>query len=263
MRMWPSAGNHTAPRVAGGRRSAVTGMTAVESAIRASALRYAWPGSEAIIDLPALQLAAGEKLFVAGPSGSGKSTLLGLLGGVLAPSQGKLEVIGHALETLAPSQRDHFRADHVGFIFQMFNLVPYLPVLENVMLPTHFSKRRRERAGSASGRIRDEALRLLDALELTDSALHARTPGALSIGQQQRVAVARALIGAPELLIADEPTSALDEGTREKFLDLLFQECDRQATTLILVSHDPRLANAFDRQIALELRARDTNGQRQ
>ena len=229
-------------------------MTAAQFAIQARSLRYAWPGGEAVIDLPALEVTTGEKLFVAGPSGSGKSTLLGLLGGVLAPSQGELEVIGHSLPLLAPSQRDRFRADHVGVIFQMFNLVPYLPVLENVMLPTHFSKRRRKRAGSASVRVRDEALRLLDALELTDGALHTRTPGTLSIGQQQRVAVARALIGAPELVIADEPTSALDEGTREKFLDLLFQECDRQATTLILVSHDPRLASTFDRQVTLGTR---------
>ena len=226
-------------------------MTAAQFAIQARSLRYAWPGGEAVIDLPALEVTTGEKLFVAGPSGSGKSTLLGLLGGVLAPSQGELEVIGHSLPLLAPSQRDRFRADHVGFIFQMFNLVPYLPVLENVMLPTHFSKRRRKRAGSASVRVRDEALRLLDALELTDGALHTRTPGTLSIGQQQRVAAARSLIGSPELIIADEPTSALDHDVRQVFINLLFDEVAGTGATLLFISHDPGLADQFDRRIKL------------
>lgn len=222
-----------------------------EPAVQAAGLRFEWQPGTPLIDLPQLRVAMGDKLFVAGASGSGKSTLLGLLGGVLQPTAGELKVIGKPLHNLSARKRDKFRADHVGFIFQMFNLVPYLSVMENVLLPLHFSRRRRQQAGRQPAERLREAERLLDALELSDKQLQARNPGGLSIGQQQRVAAARALIGGPELLIADEPTSALDEGTREKFLELLFKECERQSTTLVLVSHDSRLAGLFDRRISL------------
>lgn len=198
-----------------------------------------------------LEVNRGERLFIKGPSGSGKSTLLSLLGGVTTPQCGSLEVLGQGLQGLSGAQRDHFRADHIGFVFQMFNLLPYLSMVENVTLPCRFSKRRRERVQAQGLSLEAEALRLLEHLDLADEKLLARPVTELSVGQQQRVAVARALIGAPELVIADEPTSALDADRREAFLTLLEQECMEQGITLLFVSHDASLESLFDRTIAL------------
>ena len=220
-------------------------------ALRLGGTRFAWaPGSPDVLHIESLSVQRGERLFIDGPSGSGKSTLLSLLGGVRVPHAGTVEVLGTAVNNLKPAQRDRFRADHVGFVFQLFNLVPYLSTLDNVMLPCRFSSRRRERV-SAKGGLAQEARRLLGALELDQTGMHDRQVTELSIGQQQRVAVARALIGEPEIVIADEPTSALDEGTRERFLELLFGECESLGTTVVFVSHDPRLAPAFDRRVSL------------
>lgn len=217
-----------------------------------SGLRFAWdPGAAPILAIESLRIAAGERVFLHGASGSGKSTLLALLAGVVVAQAGQVRVLGTDLAHLGPAARDRFRADHTGVIFQMFNLVPYLSVLENVLLPCDFSSRRRARAEARGGSPRGEALRLLESLGLDGRQLLERKPAHLSVGQQQRVAAARALIGAPELVIADEPTSALDADRRDAFLDLLFRECARESTTLLFVSHDAALASRFDRRIAL------------
>jgi putative ABC transport system ATP-binding protein len=218
------------------------------TAIDISGLRYSWTPGVPVLDIPALTVAAGERLFLQGPSGSGKSTLLGILGGVLVPGAGTVRVLETDLAGLRPAARDHFRADHIGFIFQMFNLLPYLSVVENVTLAAAVSDRRRQRAGREAD---DEARRLLSALGLGNASQLRRPAGQLSVGQQQRVAAARALFGRPELLIADEPTSALDAGARETFLELLVQECAAAATTLVLVSHDGALGRLFDRCLSL------------
>lgn len=211
-------------------------------------LCYRWPGqTHDCLNLAGFSLAAGERVFLHGPSGSGKSTLLSLVGGVLAARSGKLSVLGHELTQLSPRQRDHFRVDHIGFIFQQFNLIPYLSVLDNVLLPLRFSKQRRAAAGVHP---QDEAARLLGRLDL-DPALYARPATALSVGQQQRVAAARALIGQPALVIADEPTSALDAERQQRFIDLLLQECQANGSALLFVSHDMRLADHFDRLLHL------------
>ena len=221
------------------------------NALRLGGTRFAWSSdSPDVLSIESLSVQRGERLFIDGPSGSGKSTLLSLLGGVRVPRAGTVEVLGTVVNELKAARRDRFRADHIGFVFQLFNLVPYLSTLDNVMLPCRFSRRRRERV-SARGGLAPEARRLLDALELDASDMHERRVTELSIGQQQRVAVARALIGEPEIVIADEPTSALDEGTRERFLQLLFAECERLSTTVVFVSHDPRLARSFDRRVSL------------
>jgi putative ABC transport system ATP-binding protein len=204
-----------------------------------------------VLDLPALDVAAGESVFLRGPSGSGKSTLLGLVGGVLVPQAGSITLFGQRLDTLPAAARDHWRADHLGFIFQWFNLVPYLSVLDNVLLPTLFSRSRKERVQGCSGGGEGEAKRLLVALGLGDPQLLARPVTALSIGQQQRVAAARALLGRPRLVIADEPTSALDHEARGAFLDLLLDEVKAADATLLFVSHDVSLAARFDRSLAL------------
>lgn len=215
------------------------------------ALRFSWdPRAPPVVAIDSLHVDAGERVFLHGASGSGKSTLLGLLAGVIVAQVGHVRVLGTDMADLSPAARDRFRADHTGVIFQMFNLVPYLSVLENVLLPCDFSSRRRARAEARGGSPRGEALRLLESLGLDGRQLLERQPAQLSVGQQQRVAAARALIGAPELVIADEPTSALDADRRDAFVDLLFRECARESTTLLLVSHDPALAPRFDRRIA-------------
>jgi putative ABC transport system ATP-binding protein len=133
----------------------------------------------------------------------------------------------------------------------MFNPIPYLSVVENVTLPCRFSRLRRERALARSGTLEQEALRLLGHLDLADPALVGRAVTTLSVGQQQRVAAARALMGSPEMLIADEPTSALDPDRREAFTRLLFDECRAAGSTLIFVSHDAALEGLFDRTLRL------------
>lgn len=215
--------------------------------IEAAGLRYRWRGQQAdTLCLPQLQVRQGEHLFIRGQSGSGKTTLLNLLAGVLVPDDGSLRVLGQELCSMGNHARDRFRADHIGVIFQQFNLLPYLSVLANVTLPCAFSARRRQRAGDVTA----AAQRLLSALGL-EAALAQRHVTALSVGQQQRVAVARALIGRPELILADEPTSALDADSRDQFLDLLFAEAAAQGSTILFVSHDAQLAKHFPRTLAL------------
>jgi putative ABC transport system ATP-binding protein len=220
---------------------------ATESAIRLHDVQFGWSAGARLLDIPEFQVQRGERLFLQGPSGSGKSTLLGLLGGVLVPQRGRVEILGADLAALGGAARDRFRADHIGIIFQQFNLLPFLDVIENVTLACRFSPRRAQRVGNPTG----EAARLLRALGLDPPQLLTRSARDLSVGQQQRVAAARALIGAPEILIADEPTSALDFNTRAAFLKLLFKECERAGTTLLFVSHDTSLAPQFTRALAL------------
>lgn len=220
------------------------------NAIELKALRIAWPRGPAVLDIAELIVARGERIFLRGPSGSGKSTLLGIVGGVLRPDSGTVQVLGTHLGVLSPGARDRFRGDHIGFIFQLFNLIPYLSVLDNVLLPARFTPRRGARWTTAAA-LRSEATRLLAALGLRDPALLGRSVTELSIGQQQRVAAARALLGSPELVIADEPTSSLDFDARTDFLQLLMQECASHGTTLLFVSHDTSLSGLFDRAVSL------------
>ncbi len=222
-----------------------------QALIELTDLGFAWPGHPLLLDIPALRLEAGQSLFLKGPSGSGKTTLLGLLGGVQKADRGSIRLLGQDLSELSQSARDRFRVDHTGYIFQQFNLLPFLSVRENVELPCHFSKARAARAAQRFGSVAAAARELLAHLGLKDPALLARRADSLSIGQQQRVAAARALIGQPELVIADEPTSALDADTREAFIRLLFAECRDAGSSLLFVSHDQSLAPLFDRQLSL------------
>ncbi len=214
-------------------------------------LRFRWPQAEHdCLAIESWQLAAGRTVFLHGPSGGGKSSLLGLLAGVSLPRAGSVSLLGSAWKGLSGTRRDAFRADHVGYIFQQFNLLPYLSVLDNVLLPCRFSARRRERAMQVGGSPEAAARQLLREVGM-DAALWERSASQLSVGQQQRVAAARALIGRPELVIADEPTSALDTALRDAFMDLLLDECKAAGSTLIFVSHDERLAGRFDERLAL------------
>ncbi|MEX5404460.1 ATP-binding cassette domain-containing protein [Stenotrophomonas sp. WED208] len=204
-------------------------------------------GTRPVLDIPRLLIAQGSSVLLRGASGGGKSTLLGLLAGVLLPSQGRVEVAGQALQGMGGAARDRFRADHLGVIFQQFNLLPFLSVRDNIAMGLRFS---RLRSGRISGPLDAEIERLLRALQL-DPALMPRRAGTLSVGQQQRVAAARALIGRPAVLLADEPTSALDREAATAFLQLMSVQCQAAGTTVLVVSHDDSLQPLFDRTIAL------------
>jgi putative ABC transport system ATP-binding protein len=220
-------------------------------AVALSGLRFGWLAGPPVVAINDLRVARGECVFISGPSGTGKSTLLGLVGGVLTAQAGTVTILDTDLGALSTSGRDAVRADHIGFIFQMFNLLPYLSVADNVALPCRFSASRWRRAVAGSGSVAAEAVRLLTRLGLADPALLGRPVTQLSIGQQQRVAAARALIGRPQIVIADEPTSALDSDARRGFINLLLAECREADSTVLFVSHDLSLASHFDRRIAL------------
>jgi len=213
---------------------------------------HAWPGTRAAGFLIAgFTVAAGERVFLRGPSGSGKSTLLNLIAGTLPPRSGSICIEGDELATRSASARDRLRADRVGVVFQQFNLLPYLSMQDNVTLPCRFSRARRLRAESEHGSLAAAARDLLQRLGLDSDELRQRAVAELSVGQQQRVAVARALIGSPALVLADEPTSALDTETRDAFLDVLYAELFRSRAAIVFVSHDASLARHFDRAVEL------------
>ncbi len=220
-------------------------------ALRASRVAFSWDWdrTQPPLTYPEITLDAGEHLFLRGPSGSGKSTLLSLLGGLILPDTGTLSLLGTDMASLTSGQRDRFRADHMGVIFQQFNLVPYLSTLDNVMLPCRLSRKRHERAQPTPEK---EAESLLTALGIPQSHWHRRVTG-LSVGQQQRVAAARALTGGPELILADEPTSALDSDNRDRFIELLLGLAAEKHSSVVFVSHDQSLAGRFDRQLTLEV----------
>lgn len=214
-------------------------------------IRFAWPRSaHDCLDIEELRIAAGESVFLHGPSGCGKSTLLSLMAGVLLPQSGRIAVQGQDWGAMRQSARDRYRVDHVGYIFQQFNLLSYLSVLDNVLVPCRFSARRRDASIERAGSPREEAAFWLSGMGLSDE-LWMRPAETLSVGQQQRVAAARALIGQPALIIADEPTSALDEDRRNAFLDLLLSACAEANSTLVFVSHDKRIATRFPREVLL------------
>mgnify|MGYP002865805568 CR=1 FL=1 len=239
---WPDAVNFLV------RLTRIISMTA--PLLELHQLGFAWPGQAELLDIPSFALARNQSLFLKGPSGSGKTTLLGLIGGVQKAQRGTVQLLGTDLAALSAGARDRFRVDHTGYIFQQFNLLPFLSVAENVGLPCHFSRTRAERARQRHGSVAQASASLLQHLGLPKSLLERRAE-ALSIGQQQRVAAARALIGQPELVIADEPTSALDADSREAFIQLLFTECHAAGSSLLFVSHDQSLASLFDRSLSL------------
>ncbi len=210
-------------------------------------LRFRYGGGPWVLEIPELTLERGERAFLFGPSGSGKTTLLGVLAGVLEANEGEVRVLGEDLASLSGARRDAFRAQHIGYVFQMFNLIPYLSVLDNIALPARMDPARRARLDGVG--VKETAAMLADHLQIGD--LLKKPVTELSVGQQQRVAACRALIGAPELIVADEPTSSLDFDRREAFLELLFQECARAGATLVFVSHDRTLESMFSRIISL------------
>lgn len=224
-----------------------------EAIIDLNNLRFRWKKSgKILLDIPKFRLKQNEHVILQGPSGCGKSTLLSLVGGILISESGSLKVLGQEIWDLSRSGRDKFRVDHIGFIFQLFNLLPYLSIEENVMLPLRFSSIRANRAGITKLDRLNEAQRLIKYLGLEEEQAQKRPVIELSVGQQQRVAAARALIGNPELIIADEPTSALDTELRHSFLKLLFEECKKSGSTLLFVSHDSTLSDNFKTKASMD-----------
>ena len=215
-------------------------------AINMQNLSFQYEDAHPILKLDAFEVKKQEKIFIYGPSGCGKSTLLGLIAGVFLPQQGTLEVFGLDFCSTSRSKRDKIRGKEIGYIFQTFNLIPYLSCLENILLPCIITRQRKTKI---TGPLEGEATLLAEHLNLTE-VLHKKARQ-LSVGQQQRVAAARALIGNPQLVIADEPTSSLDGKNTNEFLKLLLREWEEKKFTLVFVSHDERLANDFNRSVSL------------
>jgi putative ABC transport system ATP-binding protein len=224
-------------------------LSSNEALIEIRDLEYTYAGyNKPTLVVPEFTVQKGEELFLYGPSGTGKTTLLECLAGVLAPTKGSIKILGRDLGTMSSAERDAFRAEHMGYVFQSFNLIPYLSVMENIELPLHLSPVRKSRLGSVDT---DMVIRALCG-NLGIGDLLDKKVTELSVGQQQRVAVARALLGKPDLLLADEPTSALDADHREKFLKLLFDLSELYGTTVVFVSHDRGIENLFTRSLSLE-----------
>jgi putative ABC transport system ATP-binding protein len=205
-------------------------------------LKFHYPKSatKPVLNIDTWHILAKEKLFIHGPSGCGKSTLLNLISGILSPSYGEINFFGEPLHHMNARQRDRFRANNIGYVFQQFNLIPYLNAIENIELASHFSKK------MAKTPLRKNIQDLLARLALSEANWH-KPVSQLSIGQQQRIAIARALINQPKLFIADEPTSSLDQQNTQQFMSLLMSLCDENDMTLLFVSHDTRLSYYFDR----------------
>ena len=218
------------------------------AAVEIKDVAFSWRGRTAFsLAVPELLATAGERVFLLGESGSGKSTFLSLICGINLPDRGDVAIAGTSLSDLKPAARDRFRAENIGVIFQMFNLLTYASPLENILLPLSFAPTLRRRIKEPIA----EALRLTNALGLPEELVLRAGTTELSIGQQQRVAAARALIGQPKLILADEPTSSLDASAQEAFVSLLMEQATEVGATLIMVSHDQRLAAQFDRQVDL------------
>jgi putative ABC transport system ATP-binding protein len=219
-----------------------------DAVLELSDLEYRWPGRGGFsLAVPQLEIAKGDSILLLGESGSGKSTLLSLICGTILPDRGSITIADTDITTLSGGARDRFRAEQIGVIFQQFNLLPFGTVADNILLPLRFAPQRRKRAGDAGA----QAMAITTALGLPSGVLGTKA-STLSVGQQQRVAVARALIGQPPLIIADEPTSALDANSQAAFLDLLFAQTQTHQTSLLMVSHDPRLGERFDRVLRIE-----------
>jgi ABC-type polar amino acid transport system ATPase subunit len=206
-------------------------------------LRFRWaPDRPPVLDLPELRLERGEAVFLRGPSGSGKTTLLGVVGGVLHPEAGRVELLGTDLGRLGGAARDRFRADHVGFVFQLFNLFPHLTALENIVLAQRVVRQRKVKEAEE---VAHHNLAKVGIGEKWDSY-----PSQLSGGQQQRVAIARALAMDPKIMLFDEPTSALDPEMIKGVLDVML-DLAQEGMTMVVVSHEMGFVRAAADRVAL------------
>ncbi len=218
-----------------------------------SGVRFAWPSRDSFrMAIDDFTLVDGERLLLIGPSGSGKSTFLSLLAGIVTPQSGSITVLGTDIAGLRGAARDRFRGEHFGIIFQMFNLLPYGSVVDNVLAAIELFRTDAASAPPRSAVPKPRRQGYSASLGWSQPLMQGASAASLSVGQQQRVAAARALIGSPRIIIADEPTSALDRNRQEAFLDLLFAVVAEVGATLIMVSHDESLGPRFSRVAPLE-----------
>ena len=194
-----------------------------------------------VLDVEEFHAAAGEQIVIVGHSGCGKTTLLHVIAGISRPDSGRVLIDGWDTTVLSEADRDQFRAAKIGYVFQTFNLLPAFSALENVMIGMTFADGRADR---------DRALMLLDRVGLSHRLTH--KPAQLSVGEQQRVAVARAMANRPKVLLADEPTANVDSGNQQQVIDMLRGACDEEKVALLLVTHSPEVAKQFDRVERLE-----------
>ena len=216
-----------------------------DSIVKIESLRFQWSKNNNFkMFVPKLEVGRGKKVLFLGESGSGKTTLLSLICGFLEPLSGSISINDKIISDLTSTNKDAYRSDNIGIIFQQFNLLPYANVIDNIILPLYFSKQRSKKVENKI----NAAMNLCNQLRLPESILNQKASN-LSVGQQQRVAVARALIGSPSIIVADEPTSSLDTEAQELFLDLMFDQISKNSSTLLMVSHDKSLTNYFDQVI--------------
>ena len=207
--------------------------------IEVSDLEFAYPGQQFQLRVEKFSVAAGEQVALIGPSGSGKSTLLHLLAGIALPDKGKVIIAEQDLANLRRSARNSFRIANVGLVFQSFELLPYLSALDNLLLPFRLSSQ-----AELSASVRQRARELAGGLEIADKL--SRFPNQLSQGEQQRVAIGRALIIEPPLLLADEPTGNLDPKNKQRVLDLMLESASQRGVTVVMVTHDHALLDHFE-----------------
>lgn len=210
-------------------------------AIEVSSLQFSYPKGPTVLDIPSFFVEEGEKVFLRGSSGSGKTTLLNLLGGILPFSNGEIKILGKSLKELNAQEKDELRAKQIGFIFQTLHLIPYLSPLENILLPFLFTKEH----------VRADLNALLSSLHLDKKNIEQKKTHELSLGQQQRIAIARAFVTKPKLIIADEPTSSIDYLAKGAFIELLLSMAKEYKQSILFVSHDPSLETYFDRSLDL------------
>ena len=210
--------------------------------IEIEGLSFRYPGGSFVLDIPGFRVASGEKLAVIGPSGSGKTTLLNLIAGISTPDQGSVQVGDTQVSELDDRRRRDFRIRHLGMVFQDFELLDYLNVLDNILHPYRITRALRLDVG-----VRERAVELADRMGIGDKLK--RRVNDLSQGEKQRVAICRALLPGPGLLLADEATGNLDPDNKALILDLLFDSVDAHGATLLAVTHDHELLPRFDRVI--------------
>ena len=208
-------------------------------------LTFEYPGSDFRFDLNSLNIKSGKKVALIGPSGYGKTTLLNLLSGILEPKKGTIHLNGTEVTKLADSQRRNFRITNIGFVFQNFELIEYLNVLDNILLSYRINP-----SLSMNREVIDRAETISEQLGLADKLK--RNAGKLSQGEMQRVAICRAILNNPKIILADEPTGNLDPRNKEKIIEILFDYSSRENATLITVTHDHSLLKGFDEVLDMQ-----------
>ena len=208
-------------------------------------LQFRYPKSEFVLQLQELEIPDGSRTAIVGPSGSGKTTLLNLIAGITKPDSGMIQIGSETISGMGDAQRRNFRISNIGLVFQRFELIEYLDVINNILLPFRINQ-----TLQLNREARDRAESLASSMGLADKLK--RLPSRLSQGEQQRVAICRALINQPKILLADEPTGNLDPANKRRIMDLLFEQSDRQSQTLIVVTHDMSILEGFETKIDFE-----------